>query len=68
MTQTRRSSSWLRMASLAAALAFAASQWLSPAQAQEKLRVGKAVAESYAFIPLDVGIRHGLFKQHGLDV
>jgi NitT/TauT family transport system substrate-binding protein len=39
----------------------------SPAAAQEKLRVGKAVAESYAFIPLDVGQRHGLFKKHGVD-
>jgi len=39
-----------------------------PASAQDKLRVGKAVAESFAFIPLDVGLRHGLFKKHGLDI
>src|SRR5262249_39050853 len=38
------------------------------ASAQEKLRVGKAVAESIAFIPLNVGLEHGLFKRHGLDV
>lgn len=36
--------------------------------AQEKLRVGKAVAESFAFIPLDVGLRRGIFKRHGLDI
>jgi NitT/TauT family transport system substrate-binding protein len=36
--------------------------------AQEKLRVGKAVAESFAFIPLDVGLQHGIFKRHGLDI
>jgi ABC-type nitrate/sulfonate/bicarbonate transport system substrate-binding protein len=49
-----------------AALLVLASQ--SPACAQEKLRVGKAVAESYAFIPLDVGVRHGIFKKHGVDI
>ena len=38
------------------------------ASAQEKLRVGKAVAESFAFIPLDVGLRQGIFKSHGLDI
>jgi ABC-type nitrate/sulfonate/bicarbonate transport system substrate-binding protein len=36
--------------------------------AQEKLRVGKAVAEAFAFLPLDVGVREGIFKRHGLDV
>ena len=38
------------------------------AAAQEKLRVGKAVAEAFAFIPLDVGLQHGIFKRHGLDI
>src|SRR5262249_44308140 len=38
------------------------------ASAQEKLRVGKAVAEAFAFLPLDVGVREGIFKRHGLDV
>jgi len=38
------------------------------ASAQEELRVGKAVAESFAFVPLDVGVRPGIFKQHGLDI
>ena len=38
------------------------------AAAQEKLRVGKAVAESFAFVPLDVGVRQGTFKRHGLDI
>src|SRR5262249_62381381 len=38
------------------------------ASAQEKLRVGKAVAESFAFVPLDVGVRQGTFKRHGLDI
>jgi ABC-type nitrate/sulfonate/bicarbonate transport system substrate-binding protein len=38
------------------------------ASAQDKLRVGKAVAEAFAFLPLDVGVRQGIFKRHGLDV
>jgi ABC-type nitrate/sulfonate/bicarbonate transport system substrate-binding protein len=40
----------------------------SQASAQEKLRVGKAVAEAFAFLPLDVGVRQGIFKRHRLDV
>ena len=40
----------------------------APAQAAETLRVGKAVAEAFSFVPLDVGIRKGLFKQNGLEI
>jgi ABC-type nitrate/sulfonate/bicarbonate transport system substrate-binding protein len=32
------------------------------------LRAGKAVPESIAFIPLDVGVQGGIFKKHGLNV
>jgi NitT/TauT family transport system substrate-binding protein len=38
------------------------------AQAQTKIRVGKAQAQTFAFIPADVGAATGLFKQRGLDV
>jgi ABC-type nitrate/sulfonate/bicarbonate transport system substrate-binding protein len=38
------------------------------AQAQTKIRVGKAQAQTFAFIPADVGAQTGLFKQRGLDV
>ena len=38
-----------------------------PAQA-ETLRVGKAVPEAFSFVPLDIGIRQGIFKKHGLDI
>src|SRR5262245_5871718 len=38
------------------------------ASAQEKLRVGKPVAESFAFVPLDVGRQHGIVTRHGLDI
>jgi ABC-type nitrate/sulfonate/bicarbonate transport system substrate-binding protein len=34
----------------------------------ETLRVGKAGREAFSFVPLDVGVRTGIFKRHGLDV
>lgn len=40
----------------------------SNADAQTKLRVGKAVPEAFSFVPLDVGIQQGFFKKYGLDV
>ena len=40
---------------------------VTSAQAAEKLRVGKAVPEAFSFVPLDIGIKHGLFAKHGVD-
>ena len=40
----------------------------SAAQAQTKIRVGKAQAQTFAFLPADVGAETGLFKQRGLDI
>jgi NitT/TauT family transport system substrate-binding protein len=34
----------------------------------EVLRVGKAVPEAFSFVPLDVGVRYGFFKKHGIDI
>src|SRR5215469_13319866 len=34
----------------------------------ETLRVGKAGREAFSFVPLDIGVRTGIFKSHGLDV
>jgi NitT/TauT family transport system substrate-binding protein len=39
----------------------------SPATA-ETLRVGKAVPEAFSFVPLDVGMRKGLFANNGLEI
>ena len=36
--------------------------------AAETLRVGKAVAEAFSFVPLDIGTRKGLFAKQGLDI
>jgi NitT/TauT family transport system substrate-binding protein len=40
----------------------------APALADETLRVGKAVPESFAFVPLDIGAHQGFFKRDGLDI
>ncbi len=40
----------------------------SAALAAEKLRVGKAVPEAFSFVPLDIGVRKGLFAKHGIEV
>ncbi|HEY3919017.1 MAG TPA: ABC transporter substrate-binding protein [Stellaceae bacterium] len=49
----------------AALLALAA---VSPAHAEDALRVGKAVAGPFDFVPLDIGLANGFFKAHGIAV
>jgi ABC-type nitrate/sulfonate/bicarbonate transport system substrate-binding protein len=53
---------WLAIA--AAHLSIAA----TPAAAQETLRVGRAIANSWSFVPLNVGMAAGIFAQHGLAI
>jgi ABC-type nitrate/sulfonate/bicarbonate transport system substrate-binding protein len=36
--------------------------------AADTLRVGKAGREAFSFVPVDIGVRTGIFKRHGLDV
>ncbi len=38
------------------------------AHAQTTLRLGKAQANQFAFVPADVGVDTGIFKKHGIDV
>ena len=38
------------------------------ANAQTKLRVGKAQAQNFAFLVADVGVAAGIFKRHGIDL
>jgi NitT/TauT family transport system substrate-binding protein len=51
------------LALLVLALVFGA----APASA-EKLRVGKVVAQNFGFVPLNVGVAEGYFKNAGLDI
>jgi ABC-type nitrate/sulfonate/bicarbonate transport system substrate-binding protein len=50
---------------LAACVAMAFS---AGALAQEKLRVGKAQPDAFSFVPVDIGIEQGFFKNHGVEV
>ena len=38
------------------------------AYAQTTLRLGKAQANQFAFVPADVGVDTSIFKKHGIDV
>ncbi len=44
--------------------------WLSslPASAETALKVGKSVPQAFGFVPLDIGVRYGIFKKDGIDV
>jgi len=53
------------LAGLGTALAMPA---VRRARAADKLRVGKAVAEVYGYIPLDVGMQYGIFAKHDIEV
>src|SRR5215469_15002696 len=64
--EVRRSAKcWRRSGLLAAALTLALA---GSAGAETLLRVGKAVPEAFSFVPLDVGIAHGIFAKHGLRI
>jgi NitT/TauT family transport system substrate-binding protein len=59
----------MRLPTIRVALSAAMLATLSlPTQAQEKIRVGKAVPEAFSFAPLDVGMQKGIFKKRGLDI
>jgi NitT/TauT family transport system substrate-binding protein len=53
---------------LAGAALLLATAVASAAASAETLRVGKAVPEAFSFVPLDVGMRTGIFKKNGLDI
>jgi ABC-type nitrate/sulfonate/bicarbonate transport system substrate-binding protein len=39
-----------------------------PAAVKDKIRVGKAIAEHFAFIPMEVGVELGIWEKVGLEV
>jgi ABC-type nitrate/sulfonate/bicarbonate transport system substrate-binding protein len=41
---------------------------LAATASAETLRVGKAGREAFSFVPVDVGVRTGIFKNHGLEI
>ena len=48
--------------------------WASPilsgshAAAAEKLRVGRAVPQAFSFVPIDVGMKNGIFGKYGIEI
>jgi ABC-type nitrate/sulfonate/bicarbonate transport system substrate-binding protein len=57
-----------RRAALRALAGSFAALTVTSARAADKLRVGKAVVENIGFIPLDVGLKYGLFEKQGLEI
>jgi NitT/TauT family transport system substrate-binding protein len=58
-------------AGVAGAIALAALTGLilpDGAYAQTTLRLGKAQANQFAFLPADIGVEAGIFKKHGIDL
>lgn len=48
--------------------ALAAALFAGPAQAQDKIRFGKAFPGLFQFTPVDLGVEKGFFKKRGLEV
>src|SRR5258706_2758858 len=38
------------------------------AASADTVRVGRAGREAFSFVPLDIGVRSGIFKQHSIDI
>ena len=57
-----------RRAALGAAAASLMARGARAATAADTLRVGKAVAENFGYVPLNVGMDRGFFQQHGLEI
>lgn len=55
-------------ASALTAIALAAGVASASAQSMKTVRLGKAVATAFTFIPADVGVDEGIWKRLGLDV
>ena len=57
-----------RRAALAGVAGAVALSRIPRAGAAEKLRVGKAVAENWGNVPLDIGMQFGIFEKQGLEI
>src|SRR5690242_19178698 len=57
-----------KLLAIGACVALALAIFAGSADAETKLRVGKAQAGQFAFAPLHVGVEVGIFRKHGLDI
>jgi NitT/TauT family transport system substrate-binding protein len=58
----------LRLGGACAVMALGGLIFTNAASAQTTLRLGKAQANQFAFIPADIGVETGIFKKHGIDL
>jgi ABC-type nitrate/sulfonate/bicarbonate transport system substrate-binding protein len=58
----------VRLGCAVAVAILAAAAPLHSASAQTTLRLGKAQANQFAFLPADIGVETGIFKRHGIDL
>ena len=56
------------LAALATYATMGLAMLVSHAAAQTTVRVGKAQAQQFAFVPVHIGVETGIFKKHGLDI
>src|SRR5262245_43687073 len=61
-------SKWHRLGLILLALASCSLSDITPSNAAETLRVGKAGRDAFSFVPADVGQRTGIFKTHGVEI
>jgi NitT/TauT family transport system substrate-binding protein len=59
--------SWLRVIASTILVMFAIEVFSISVAAAETLRVGRA-AQEFSFLPLDIGIRYGIFKKNGIEI
>lgn len=59
----RTCAAWARAIAALIVAALAA----APAHAQTKVRIGKAQAQNFAFMPVDIGTAAGVFKKYGIE-
>src|SRR3954447_17412857 len=57
-----------RQLCLVAAIGAMAILGTGPASAADTLRVGKAVAEAFSFVPPDVGVKQGIFQKNNVSL
>src|SRR5260370_8762026 len=59
--------SWLRVIASTILVLFAIEVLSGSVARAETLRVGRA-AQEFSFLPLDIGIRYGIFKKNGIEI
>jgi sulfonate transport system substrate-binding protein len=57
-----------RRVALTALAGTAVAMGIPAAKAADKLRVGKAVIQNFGYIPLDIGMKYGMFEKQGLSI